>query len=156
MEVLNKALSSLESGFPEKDIMIVETWYPYKWEVPGTSHKVDYPYSDAGQNEFAKALVDTLEKHANVNGLFWWWLEYNAYNTKLEGWYNAPLFDSTTGKACTALKTICSFASGTGAVDIIESIEGTNNGKWYDLNGREVKDPKEGIFIQNRKKVLLK
>lgn len=156
MDVLNAALTSLESEFPEKNIMIVETGYPYKWEVPGTDQKVDYPYSESGQDEFAKELVETLENHSKVNGLFWWWLEYNAYNTKLEGWYNAPLFDSTTGKACMALKTICSFAAGAGAVDFIESTADGNNDRWYDLNGREVKDPKQGIFIQNRKKILIR
>lgn len=64
----------------------------------GTDQKVDYPYSDQGQNSFAEDLVSMLEKHEQVEGLCWWWMEYNAFGTNLSGWYNAPLFDSTTGR----------------------------------------------------------
>lgn len=108
---LDSTLTFLEHNFPQKNVMIVETGFPYKWEIPGTTQKVDYEYSLAGQNAFASDLVGTLEGHANVTGLFWWWAEYNAYATGLSGWYNAPLFDSTTGKATPALKTIASFSS---------------------------------------------
>ena len=90
--------------------MMVETGYSYKWEVPGTDQKVDYPYSDAGQDQFAKELVSLLLSYDKVDGLFWWWMEYNAFGTSLSGWYNAPLFDSTTGRATSALTTICAFA----------------------------------------------
>lgn len=156
MDVLKEALFSLEQNFPDKEIMIVETGYPYAWEVPGTSQPVDYPYSEDGQNEFAKVLVETLEEYENVNGLFWWWLEYNAYNTSLSGWYNAPLFDSMTGKVSPALKTICGFASGSGAVDKI--IMGSDREEiWYDLNGIPVASPaSDGIFIKGNKKIRLK
>ena len=37
MSVLDKALTSLEGRYPDKQIMIVETGYSYKWEVPGTA-----------------------------------------------------------------------------------------------------------------------
>lgn len=154
---LETAIKDLEANFKDKDIMVVETGYSYKWEVPGTSEKVDYPYSDEGQNQFAKDLVDMLLKHDQVIGLFWWWMEYNAYGTSLSGWYNAPLFDSLTGKATSALTTICSFAKGNSSVD---SISGTNNydAKWYDLNGIEVNESSmhHGIFFSTEGKKILK
>lgn len=154
---LETAIKDLEANFKDKDIMVVETGYSYKWEVPGTSEKVDYPYSDEGQNQFAKDLVDMLLKHDQVIGLFWWWMEYNAYGTSLSGWYNAPLFDSLTGKATSALTTICSFAKGNSSVD---SISGTNNydAKWYDLNGIEVNESsmQHGIFFSTEGKKILK
>lgn len=151
---LEKAIDSLEDNFPTKEIMVVETGYSYKWEVPGTSVKVDYPYSDEGQDAFTKDLVEMLKSHDKVTGLFWWWMEYNAYSTDLSGWYNAALFDSTTGRATSALKSLCSFASDTG--DVLQIVmPSEHEDTYYNLNGVRVKDPSSGIFIYNRKKVLL-
>lgn len=149
LSVLEKAVTELETDFPEKNIMVVETGYPYKWEVPGTTEKVDYPYTDEGQNRFALDLVGMLEKHPKVDGLFWWWLEYNAYGTTLSNWYNAPLFDSLTGCATSALKTICSFASGSGSVELLPVAVTSENVKWFDISGRPVSDPSShrGILI---------
>lgn len=146
---LEYALNICENYYADKKIQIVETGYPYKWEVPGTNQPVDYPYSDEGQNQFAKALVDLLLKHKNVDGLYWWWMEYNAYGTSLSGWYNAPLFDSNTGKACSAIKTIASFADNNNAV---EGIEADGNGgkspEWYNIQGQKTDTPSEpGVYI---------
>lgn len=153
---LDKALSSLEQFFPTKNIMIAETGFPYKWEVPGTSVKVDYPYSDAGQNEFAKDLVALLLNHGNVNGLFWWWMEYNAYGTSLSGWYNAPLFDSTTGRATSALKTICSFASSAG-VESDCAPDDDDATRWHDLSGRLIDNPGiPGIYLRGSHKIIIR
>ncbi len=93
MDVLpGKALAELEKKFAGKEIMVVETGYPYKWEVPGTTHDVtkDYPYTEAGQDKYVADLVKTLHEYPDVDGLFWWWLEYNAYGAGLSNWYNAP------------------------------------------------------------------
>ena len=155
MKVLNEALTTIEKRYPEKPIMIVETGFPYKWEVPGTTEKVDYQYTLQGQNQFAQELVNTLLAHPNVNGLFWWWLEYNPYGTQLEGWYNAPLFDGETGKATPALKTICKFRTSESGVEEIGE-EWHNDNRWYDLNGRIINRPtKPGIYIHNREKVII-
>ena len=158
MSVLDSALASLQTRYPEKNIMIVETGYSYKWEVPGTNHSFTnkWPYSDEGQNKFAQDLVATLQKYDNVNGLFWWWMEYNAFNTNLGGWYNAPLFNSLDGCATSALKTICSF----GDNSAVESI-GEDNDKgteiWYDLNGKQVTDlDAPGIRVSRNKKIIVR
>lgn len=156
MNVLDKALSDLQSRYPEKNIMIVETGYSYKWKVPGTEYvNTDkWPYSDAGQERFAKDLVATLEKYENVDGLFWWWMEYNAYETSLSEWYNAPLFDSTTGCATSALKTICSFAKDA-AVDAIGN-DNINDEVWYNLKGQRITDPNApGLRISHDKKIFI-
>lgn len=158
MTALRKALSTMQTNFPDKNIMIVETGYSYKWEVPGTDHdNTDkWPYSDAGQDKFAKDLVATLEQYENVDGLFWWWMEYNAYNTSLSGWYNAPLFDSSTGCATSALKTICSYAKDS-AVGELEADTFYGNEVWYDLNGRIVRDLNApGLRISHDKKVMVR
>lgn len=153
LSVLNTAITSLENNF-SKEIMVVETGYPYKWEVPGTDQKVDYEYSDKGQDQFTKDLVDLLLTHDSVTGLFWWWMEYNAYSTGLSGWYNAPLFDSTTGCATSALKTLCSFASDKGGVNDILTTDKESD-FYYNLNGIKVPTPSSGIFIHNGKKILI-
>lgn len=157
MSVLNNALTTLESRYPEKPIMIVETGFPYQWEVPGTNQKVDYEYSLAGQDAFAHELIDTLLSHPNVNGLFWWWLEYNAYGGGLNNWYNAPLFDSRTGRATPALKTICSFGTGDTGIEGVwdEDIKGEE--RWYDISGRQISRPTaSGLYIHGNKKIVIK
>ncbi|MDE6741314.1 MAG: arabinogalactan endo-1,4-beta-galactosidase [Muribaculaceae bacterium] len=157
MNVLDKALSTLQGRYPEKKIMIVETGYSYKWEVPGTTHDFTnkWTYSEEGQNQFAKDLVGTLEKYDTVDGLFWWWMEYNAFDTKLGGWYNAPLFNSLDGKATPALKTICSFGEDSGVNTI--RVENQSAPEWYDLNGRRVNDPKApGLKVSRKGKLLVR
>lgn len=144
MSKLNSSLTLLEKTWPEREVMIVETGYSYKWEVPGATEKVEYPLSDAGQNEFATALVETLEKHPTVTGLFWWWMEYNAFGTTMGNWYNAPLFDSRTGKACSALTTICSFAKDDSGVTALEAETLLGETPLYDLQGRPIAHPRPG------------
>ena len=93
-----------------------------------------------------------LLKYDKMTGLYWWWLEYNAYGTKLEGWYNAPLFDSTTGKAGLALKTLCRFADPNAG---ILEVGADNAAMWYDLSGYPVSNPRQqGIYIRNGRKVM--
>lgn len=153
---LDSSLTMLEEKFPDHDIMIVETGFPYKWEVPGTTQKVEYPYTEEGQAEFARDLVALLEKHPNVNGLFWWWLEYNAYGTQLSGWYNAPLFNSLNGKACPALREIGSFTAGNDA-SITEVAPSAPAEHWYRLDGTPVTAPtRPGFYVSStgRKQIL--
>lgn len=158
ISVLDNALNTLQSRFPEKNIMIVETGYSYKWEVPGTTHSFTnkWPYSDEGQDKFAKDLVATLEKYKNVDGLFWWWMEYNAFNTSLSGWYNAPLFNSLDGCATSALKTICSFAKDSGVGSLTDR-SAQQEDVWFDLSGRRVTDMNApGIRVSRNKKVIVR
>lgn len=156
ISVLNEALKVLETNF-DKDIMIVETGYPYAWEVPGTNKPVDYPYTEEGQYEFAKDLVTTLLKYERCTGVLWWWLEYNAKGTTLSGWYNAPLFDSRTGKVTKAFAEICSFGSGhsNSAVFPVPAASKGSSHSWYNLNGKMISHPNTpGIYIRDGMKVI--
>ena len=157
LPVLKAALDELERDFPDKEVMIVETGYPYAWEVPGTNQTVSYPYTEAGQAAFAKDLVTALLEHDNCTGLLWWWFEYNANGTTLSGWYNAPLFDSRTGKATEAFSEICSFGSGpfVSGITGISSAPQANDNHWYDIYGRRIKHPSSpGVYVRNGKKVI--
>lgn len=158
LSVLEQSLATLEKSFPSKNIMIVETGYALKWEVPGSTVDTTskWPLTEQGQAAFAKDLVDMLERHDKVDGLFWWWMEYNPYNTSLQGWYNAPLFDPFTGRATLAFDEICKFATpGAGIDDIVIDNNGAPT-QWYDLSGRRVDENARGIVVNSRGEKVLK
>lgn len=154
---LEGAINYLETTYPTKNIMVVETGYPYAWEVKGTTYDytATYPYSDEGQKKFTDALVGMLNKHSAVNGLFWWWPEYNAHGTSLSGWYNAPLFDSRTGYATSALSSLKAFNnSSTGINSILSSKFKAQGSKYYNLQGQRISKPQHGVYIHQGKKIV--
>ena len=157
---LDGAITKLEAGWPTKDIMVVETGYPYAWAVGGTTYDATktWAYSDEGQKKFTDDLIAMLNKHSHVDGLFWWWPEYNAYGTSLSGWYNAPLFDSRRGCATSALTELATFASSsTGISKPTVSTPTTADDRYYDLNGRATTQPtKAGVYIHHNKKTVVK
>lgn len=158
---LEGAINLLEKNYADKNIMVVEFGYPYAWAVPGTTYNYTsmYPYSDAGQKAVTADVIKMLNQHKNVNGLFWWWMEYNAYGSSLnEKWYNAPLFDSNTGKATSALYELKNFLDGTtGISPITFANKNTEDKNWYTLDGKKIETPnQDGIYIQNHKKIAIK
>ena len=156
---LEGAINLLEKNYADKKIMVVEFGYPYAWEVGGTTYDYTskYKYSDAGQKAITADVISMLNKHKNVNGLFWWWMEYNAKGTKLSGWYNAPLFDSNTGKATSGLYELKNFVGeDTGIHPIAASNQTNKNDSWYTLDGKKIEKPaKAGIYINNHKKIAI-
>ena len=158
LSVLESALDAMTNGFPEKDIMIVETGYSYAWAIPGTSFDYSsvYPYTDAGQNNYTVDLISLLNKYDNVTGLFWWWMEYNAKGTSLSGWYNAPLFDSRTGRATAALSSLKKFVESASIENVTTDCVENADDVWYTISGQRIKRPTEhGIYIHNGKKVAM-
>ena len=158
LATLESALNAMTTAFPDKDIMIVETGYSYAWAIPGTSFDYSsvYPYSDAGQNSYTVDLISLLNKYDNVKGLFWWWMEYNANGTSLSGWYNAPLFDSRTGRATAALSSLKTFKESSSIDNITTDRVENADDVWYTISGQRIKRPTEhGIYIHNGKKVAM-
>ena len=158
LATLESALNAMTTAFPDKDIMIVETGYSYAWAIPGTSFDYSsvYPYTDAGQNSYTVDLISLLNKYDNVKGLFWWWMEYNANGTSLSGWYNAPLFDSRTGRATAALSSLKTFKESSSIENITTDRVENANDVWYTISGQRIKRPTEhGIYIHNGKKVAM-
>lgn len=149
ISVLDRVLNTLQARYPLKSIMIVETGYPLKWEVPGTTHDTSdvWPLTEAGQLAYATDLVDTLEAHPTCDGLFWWWLEYNPFGTSLSGWYNAPLFNPSTGRATAALAEICSYATTGGLSLPLPDSTPSAPAALYDLSGRPVSHPAPGQIL---------
>jgi hypothetical protein len=66
---LDGAITKLETAYPGKDIMVVETGYPYAWAVGGSTYDATkvWPYSDEGQKQFTDDLIAMLNKHSKVD-----------------------------------------------------------------------------------------
>jgi len=114
LNTLSTAIRLLENKNYGKWIQVVETGYPSQWAVPGTEidNTATWPYSWEGQKKFVTDLVNMLKQHPQVNGLSWWYAEANAFgcNGDLKnGWYNAGLFDNSTGKALPAFYELKNF-----------------------------------------------
>lgn len=160
LSTLDSSLSSLENSFPEKRIMLVEVGYPINWAVPGTTYdySATYPYTDAGQAAFTADLVATAKKHQAVEGIIWWWPEYNAYGTSLSGWYNAPLFNSLNGRATTATRQLCAFAEKSGIENVEADASQSADNRWFSIDGRQLpaRPSAPGVYIHNNRKILIK
>ena len=165
LTALNTALTQLESSFPDKKIMLVEVGYYHDWQPENVTHNLSgtYPINGEGQKKFTEALIETVNKHANVNGLFWWFMEANEYgldwntNRVTRDWYNAGLFDNRTGRAEPALYVLKNFtAEGTGIHDA--NIATPSSRKTvHTLDGRRIDKNSQlpsGIYIINGKKVV--
>ena len=156
---LDNGLTELEAHFPDKMIQLVETGYPSKWEVPGTSYNYTstYPYSHEGQRKYTADLITMLNKH---NGLSWWYAEANAKGctgSLKEGWYNASLFDNETGRALPALYELKNFSSGSSGISHITADKGAND-TWYSLDGKNnpSKPTTKGLYINNGQKIIVR
>ena len=117
LSVLSNTLDMLASSFPDKKVQIVETAYYYQWQ-PKVGEGITYDFSStwaispAGQAAFTADLIKELKKHANVNGLYWWFPEENGNgpdNSVLTGWVNRGLWDDNTHKAMPGLYVLKDF-----------------------------------------------
>lgn len=149
------AISYLESAYPSKDIMIVETGYPYAWAVPGSiSSYANKTFTEDMQKEYTDSLITMLNKHSKVTGLFWWWPEYNANGTSLSGWYNAPLFDSRTGYATSAVSSLKNFLKTSTGIKAVKSNSVSLDDSYYNLAGQRISKPQQGVYIHQGKTVV--
>ena len=105
---LGMTLDSLALRYPDKPVMIVEAAYYYQHDGVNRGEE-DFtnclPGTAEGQREFTAQLVNELNRHDNVTGLFWWYPEENSYGTPWQGRWglNRGLFNSNTGCALPAL-----------------------------------------------------
>ena len=158
---LDKGLTQLETNFPDKQIMVVETGCGYHYKMG--DQDTGYPLTYEGQKNYTADLITMLKKHPNVNGLFWWFLEANEYGldwaTKrvTEKWYDASLFDNETGKALPALYELKNFNDGSTGIRQITT-ENKLNTSWYSLDGRRYTDKPsaKGLYIKDGQKIIVK
>ena len=138
LSVLDGLLTTLESSYPTKKIQIVETGYPHAYYPSGASYDLQstWPATEAGQQAFATALVNTLNAHCNVNGLYWWFPEANEYginytNHVTTDWYNCGWWDNANGQVMDALFEMAAFLDGSGE----DPVEPTDSSSIYIVGG---------------------
>lgn len=168
LQTLETSLNMLASNFPTKDIWLVEVGYFYKWQPeiksPGADLSGQYPITEAGQAAYTEALINVLNKHEKVKGLFWWMMEANEYkhtgsSQVTKDWYNAALWDDNDGMVNPAFFKLQNFLPATG-IEQLRANDGSEASKAvYDLQGRKVADGnaplKKGIYIRGGKKMIL-
>ena len=110
LSTLNDLLTTLETSYPAKKIQIVETGYPHAYYPSGASYDLQstWPATESGQKAFATALIEVLNTHSSVNGLYWWFPEANEYginyvNHVTTDWYNCGWWDNQNGQVMDAL-----------------------------------------------------
>ncbi len=168
LQTLETSLNMLATNFPTKDIWLVEVGYFYKWQPeiksPGVDLHEQYPITEDGQAAYTEALINVLNKHEKVKGLFWWMMEANEYPPTVSSqvtkdWYNAALWDDQDGKVNPAFFKLQNFLPATG-IEKLRANDGSETSKAvYDLQGRRVADGnaplKKGIYIRDGKKMIL-
>lgn len=161
---LENSLKTLETTFPDKNIMIVETGYYHHWQPSDVSYDFSstYPINEAGQKKFTEALIAQLNKHAKVTGLFWWFMEANEKGIPYQqavtpsGWYNAGLFDNQTGRALSALSVLKDFLPAQSTILNYSTDNPPQTSKVYNIDGRRQTKQAHGISIVNGKKIIKK
>lgn len=168
LQTLETSLNMLATNFPTKDIWLVEVGYFYNWQPtiksPGVDLSGQYPITEAGQAAYTEALINVLNKHEKVKGLFWWMMEANEYkhtgsSQVTKDWYNAALWDDYDGMVNPAFFKLQNFLPATG-IEKLRANDGSEASKAvYDLQGRKVADGnaplKKGIYIRGGKKMIL-
>ena len=134
LSTLSDLLSTLESTYPAKQIQIVETGYPHAYYPSGASYDFQstWPATEAGQKAFTEQLVETLNAHSAVNGLYWWFPEANEYGINYTycvttSWYNCGWWDNANGQVMDALFVMQDFLD--------DSVEPTDSASIYIVGG---------------------
>lgn len=134
LSVLDDLLTSLETTYPAKKIQIVETGYPHAYYPSGASYDLQstWPATEAGQKAFATALIEMLNAHATVNGLYWWFPEANEYginyvNHVTTDWYNCGWWDNQNGQLMDALLEMPAFLDNSSDSTSIYIVGGEGN-----------------------------
>ena len=138
LSVLDGLLTTLESTYPTKKIQIVETGYPHAYYPSGANYDLQstWPATEAGQKAFTTALINTLNAHSNVNGLYWWFPDANEYginytNHVTTDWYNCGWWDNANGQVMDALFEMAGFLDGSGE----DPVEPTDSASIYIVGG---------------------
>ena len=99
---LVKAVNTLATQFPDKEVQIVECAYNFQyWPTSGVNFDTRdvWECSVAGQYNFVKDLVDALKPLDNVTGISYWFPEEAGNGDKgnvLSGWLNRGFWDENT------------------------------------------------------------
>ncbi len=110
-----------------------------------------------------ESISNVVLNGSSNHSLYWKMIYENTYRVVVYSMTNAAfhvnsddLFEilMTSGQDATISNEILIRAEKTTGIDAIR--KEAENGKVYDLNGRQVKNPRKGVYIINGKKVLVK
>ncbi len=165
LATLETALTTLENKNYGKDIMVVETGYCYAWPLAdsnndgkedGFDYTATYPYTEEGQRQYTAALIAKLNSHSSVKGLFWWWPEDNGNKSVTAKWWNAALYNHSTGKPYAALYELKNFVNDPAGIEQISNTRHLSpNTTCYNLLGQRLQEGK-GLCVANGKKFIVK
>ena len=165
LAALETALTTLENKNYGKDIMVVETGYCYAWPLAdsnndgkedGFDYTATYPYTEEGQRQYTAALIAKLNSHSSVKGLFWWWPEDNGNKNVTAKWWNAALYNHSTGKPYAALYELKNFVNDPAGIEQISNTHHLSpNTSCYNLLGQRLQEGK-GLCVANGKKFIVK
>ena len=165
LAALETALTTLENKNYGKDIMVVETGYCYAWPLAdsnndgkedGFDYTATYPYTEEGQRQYTAALIAKLNSHSSVKGLFWWWPEDNGNKNVTDKWWNAALYNHSTGKPYAALYELKNFVNDPAGIEQISNTHHLSpNTSCYNLLGQRLQEGK-GLCVANGKKFIVK
>jgi len=165
LATLETALTTLENKNYGKDIMVVETGYCYAWPLAdsnndgkedGFDYTATYPYTEEGQRQYTAALIAKLNSHSSVKGLFWWWPEDNGNKNVTDKWWNAALYNHSTGKPYAALYELKNFVNDPAGIEQISNTHHLSpNTSYYNLLGQRLQEGK-GLCVANGKKFIVK
>ena len=156
---LNNLLTNLETTYPNKKIQLVEAGYPNAWYPSDASFDYTsvYPATEEGQRKFTADLITKLNAHENVNGLYWWYPEALGNYVDAKNWYNMNLWNNSNYRALKALYELKNFVNDPAGIEQIANTHHLSpNTSYYDLQGRKVAQPKQGLYITHGKKFVVK
>ena len=164
---LETALNKIEEA-TDKTIMIMETGYNTAYYPTDAKYDCQsiWPATESGQSLFIEQLVAKLNTHDRVKGLYYWFPEENesaslGWTDLLDGWTNRGLFNNKTGNAVDAITKFAAFNTTATAVQNVSSTSEIYETERYDILGRKIENPTNGINIikmsdNSYKKILVK
>ncbi len=163
---LSTTLNTLDTSFPTTPVMIVETAYYHAYFPSSAEYNTTdtWAATASGQAKYIKDLVEELNKHDNVEGLYYWCPEEagnGAGNKVMSGWINRGFWWESSQwpvtEAFTAFKTYMT----TGIDDVYTEKQTDNAGKakvngTYTLSGQRINEIEApGIYIKDGKKIVV-
>lgn len=178
LSVLGHTLDRMAEEFPDKEVQIVETAYYFQYFPTGdnsyTNTTGKWAGTPQGQYAFVSDLIDELNKHNNVNGLYYWFPEEagcgddsdwdHAGATVISSWVNRGMWweDQTqTGHWPVVApqgfvgKLLGTYANDPASIGVVETTE-DNRGLIFDLQGRRTSATGKGVVVKGNKKILNK
>ena len=161
VSALEGVIRSLEAAYSDKEIMIVETGHGIQWHIINGNDS-GYELTEAGQKQFATDLITMLNNHPKVTGLYWWYPEDNGNGVKYKDdwitWWNAALFNHSTGKPYAAFYELKTFRGVESGMETLSAatIQTDKDAPMYNVAGQKVNSNYKGIVITNGKKKVVK